>query len=289
MPDGGTLGPRTRNAPEKFVPDDYRVSTISTGWLDTTQGKELSRRRVFYDTVEDIERKLKHASHSIEVYNAKLDRAMKELTVKQGKDNLHWDLMQYWHEASLRKNPDTTAVLQTAEFIALNAQKDMSWKDVLNSKDRDLALAALDKELSSLEKTILTRIKPDDPEYATAIAKATSGRLLLDVKRSGVYKCRGVKQGFKENLTEADGPNFTYYSHVARLASVRTALFRPRRGTRRIALKDISTAFLQSHGYTEGKKYVCFRHPVTKEWMYYSQSGPMHPLRFSSLICYASS
>ena len=40
------------------------------------------------DTVEDIERKLKHASHSIEVYNAKLDRAMKELTVKQGKDNL---------------------------------------------------------------------------------------------------------------------------------------------------------------------------------------------------------
>ncbi len=35
-------------------------------------------------------------------------------------------------------------------------------------------------------------------------------------------------------------------------------------------------AFLQSHGYTEGKKYVCFRHPVTKEWMYYSQSGPIY-------------
>ena len=98
-------------------------------------------------------------------------------------------------------NENIRTHLQAAHYLACIAQKDMSWKEVLNSKDRDLALAALDKELSSLEKTILTRIKPDDPEYATAIAKATSGRLLLDVKRSGLYKCRGVKQGFKENLT----------------------------------------------------------------------------------------
>ena len=70
-----------------------------------------------------------------------------ELTVKRSKDNLHWDLMQYWHDASLRNSVDTTAVLQTAEFIALHAQKDMSWKQVLESKDRDLALEALDKSM----------------------------------------------------------------------------------------------------------------------------------------------
>ena len=42
----------------------------------------------------------------------------------------------------------------------------------------------------------------------------------------------------------ADGPGFNYYSHVAKLMSVRMTFFRPDRGTRRIAAKDVSVAFL---------------------------------------------
>ena len=52
---------------------------------------------------------------------------------------------------------------------------------------------ALDKEFSSLESTILTRIDPDDPEFEKAKELATPGRILLDIKRSGIYKARAVR------------------------------------------------------------------------------------------------
>ena len=55
------------------------------------------------------------------------------------------------------------------------------------------------------------------------------------------------------------------------------AIFRMNRGTRRIAIKDVSTAFLQSDKYPEGTvKYVSFKHPVTLEWQYFRQSGPLY-------------
>ena len=74
--------------------------------------------------------------------------------------------------------------------MAATAQKDMSWKRALASPHRDKAIVALDKELSSLESTILTRIDPDDPEFEKAKELATPGRILLDIKRSGIYKAR---------------------------------------------------------------------------------------------------
>ena len=265
------LGPRTRNMPDMYKPGDTtmerKVSTITTGWLDIVGGQELSKRQTFLNTIEEIEcnrAMLKNLSQGMDEFNAKLDRAIKDLHVK--------------HKVNqTRINADTTAVLQGAEYIALMAQKDMSWKQALQSSGRENALQALDQELTSLQDTILTRITRDHPDWETAIAQATTGRLLLDIKRSGQWKVRGVKQGFKEDRIQADGPCFVYYSHVARLASVRTALFRPRRGTRRLALKDIATAFLQSDSYEDGhKKYVSFQHPVTKEWMYFEQSGPIY-------------
>ena len=105
---------------------------------------------------------------------------------------------------------------------------------------------------------------------------AVTGRILLDVKRSGAFKARGVKQGFKECRATADGPDFNYYSHVAKLQSVhlRTALFREHHHNRRVALKDVATAYLQSISYDGFVKYVCFQHPVTEEWMYFRQHDP---------------
>ena len=78
----------------------------------------------------------------------------------------------------------------------------------------------MDKERKSLLKSILTKLDSSHPNYELAKKKATNGRWLLSVKRSGVYKCRGVKQGFREVLEEADGPGFMYNSHVARFSSV---------------------------------------------------------------------
>jgi hypothetical protein len=75
----------------------------------------------------------------------------------------------------------------------------------------------------------------------------------------------------------ADGPGFNYYSHVAKLMSVRMTFFRPDRGTRRIAAKDVSVAFLQSDEFEEGtKKYICFKWPLTHKWRYFKQSGPIY-------------
>ena len=64
----------------------------------------------------------------------------------------------------------------------------MNWKKALASEHRQPALEALDKELNSLQKTILTEVFAQDPSYETAVLNATPGRLLLDIKRSGKYK-----------------------------------------------------------------------------------------------------
>ena len=166
---------------------------------------------------------------------------------------------------------------QLSYVMAAQAQSDMDWGKVLESADRDLAIAALEKEMESLLSTILTEVPPNDEEFEMACTLATPGRLLLSVKRSGQYKSRGVKQGFKEDTEQADGPNFNYYAHVAKFTSIRMSTFRMHRWDRRIALKDVSTAFLQSNKYPDGTvKYVSFKDPLTKSWKYYRQSGPLY-------------
>ena len=99
---------------------------------------------------------------------------------------------------------DVQAVLQACFMMAMMAQKDMNWKVALEGPNRERAIQAYNDEVRSLESTILTRLHPDDPEYKTAVAKATPGRFLLDEKRSGAYKARGVKQGFKEDKLMTD-------------------------------------------------------------------------------------
>ena len=164
-----------------------------------------------------------------------------------------------------------------AYVMAAHAQNDMNWAEALASDDRDLVIEALENEMESLKSTILTEIQPHDDEFDTARELSTPGRLLLAIKRSGLYKARGVKQGFKEDTELADGPNFNYHAHVAKFNSIRMSTFRPNRGNRRIALKDVSTAFLQSNKYPDGTvKYVSFKDPLTNEWKYYRQSGPLY-------------
>ena len=145
-------------------------------------------------------------------------------------------------------------------------QKKICLGSALAGPHRNSAIEAFDKELSSLEGTILTRLEPGCAEYEKARKESTSGRFLLDIKRSGQMKARGIKQGFKEDNEPAYGFDFNYYSHVAKLTSARTTIFRPNRKGRRMALKDVSTAFLQSLKYPNGLvKYLSMKNPITVE------------------------
>ena len=185
---------------------------------------------------------------------------------------------------------DHEAVNLACLYLAMMADKDMSWEAVLASDDRELAVKALKAEKDSLLSTILVHIDAEHSEHQAAVMGAISGRYLLDLKRAGVWKARGVKQGVKENKESADGPGFVYYAHVAKLASVRMLLSRPNRGSRRIAVKDVRTAFLQSDKFPDDiVKYIKFKDPVTKVVEYYRQTGPIYgeagaPVRWESTI-----
>ena len=181
------------------------------------------------------------------------------------------------NEQAKAKKFDAGLNVLACQILGASSMNDISWKKTLSDPAlREKAVAALDKEKQSLCSTILTKMSMEDADWDIALSKAVSGRFILTIKRNGVVKARGVKQGFKEDKESADGADFNYYSHVARLDSIRTALFRPRRGTRCIATKDVSVAFLQSHGYNGFFKYICFRDPVTGQMEYYRQSGPIY-------------
>ena len=147
------------------------------------------------------------------------------------------------HEIELHAK--CTTFMELCFVLAANTTKDMDWDITLSRPDVDKAIAALQLELHSLESTILTRTHPDNEEFIGAKILATSGRILLDIKRSGLYKARGVKQGFRENKSVVDGPDFNYYAHVAKLVTIISVLCR-------IAVKDVKTAFLHSDPYPEG-------------------------------------
>ena len=184
---------------------------------------------------------------------------------------------------------DHAAIENAAFFIGEGAQKDIKWADALNSSLAEAAIEAYTKEMTSLTDTILKKVDSSHPEWERIRREAVSCRVLLDIKRNGIVKARAVKQGFKEDKATADGQGFNYYSHVAKLASVRTLILRPDRGDRAIGVKDVSTAFLQSHRYEGFTKFVAIKNPVTNEWEYYEQYGPIYgeasaPVRWENTL-----
>jgi hypothetical protein len=161
--------------------------------------------------------------------------------------------------------------------LAYNVTKDIPWPKLLKMHPTE-AIEALDKEIASLEKNILVKLTSEHPEYDVAVKEATPGRFIGDIRRKGMVKARGVKQGFREDIARTDGPDFNYYSHVAKLNTVRSVLMRRNRRERRLAIKDVRTAFLQSNKYPPDapKKYMRFKHPLTGEIMIYRQLAPIY-------------
>ena len=185
---------------------------------------------------------------------------------------------------------DITGLTNLCFALAEQKQKDMSWDLALKGPLRERAIEALYKEFDSLTSTILEEIGPDHPLREEAERLAITGRILLDIKRDQTVKARGVKHGFKEDKATADGIGFNYSAHVAKFKTIRLVAFRPNRGDRRLAIKDVSVAFLQSDKYPEGIiKYICFKWPLTGKWRYFKQSGPIYgeasaPIRWENTL-----
>ena len=77
------------------------------------------------------------------------------------------------HNAASKDGQDVHAHLVAATEMAQTAQKDMYWRKALEDPvHRQNAIKALKDEVDSLEATILTRILPDDPEFADAVKYA---------------------------------------------------------------------------------------------------------------------
>ena len=105
--------------------------------------------------------RLERLTHDFEVYNLKLDRAIKDFQTVSVK-------------------PDVGVHLAAASFLAHHTQKDMDWKrELSNPNTRDGAIRALEAELASLQSTILTKVTPEDPDYDQAFELATTGRIIL--------------------------------------------------------------------------------------------------------------
>jgi hypothetical protein len=176
-------------------------------------------------------------------------------------------------------------------LLADHSQKDMSWQKVLQGPKRGEAIEALHKELNSLCDTILEEILPNHPDRARAEAEAISGRFLLDLRRNQELKARGVKHGFKEDKATADGIGFNYSAHVTRLKTIRLVILRRGRGNRRLAIKDVRVAFLQSDGFPDQVvKFLVFKWPLTGEKRYFRQLGPIYgessaPIRWEDTFC----
>ena len=194
----------------------------------------------------------------------------------------------------IEEDPDKAELyeIKRAYLIAREKNADMDWKQVkTDPKLLEDAIIARDKEINSLLKNILVHLTPESHDYEIAVKSATNCRMILAIKRDGTVKCRLVKQGFRENCSVTDGPDFHYASSVVSLSTVRLILSkRNLTGTTRVSLRDISTAFLQSTPYPEGQwKYCKYRCNITGEWKYYRQISSIYgeksaPMRWQNTL-----
>ena len=164
-------------------------------------------------------------------------------------------------------------------YHAINlAVKDMAWDKALSGPDRPKIEEAYRKEFDALLNTVMKELDEKHPERKAAERYATNCRVLLDIKRSGIYKVRFVIQGFREKLEVIDGPDFNYSSNMSGLSTVRQLFLKPRKPGRAIAQLDVSTAFLQSDMFPEDAppRYLMCKDPITGKRRFFRQYGVIY-------------
>ena len=269
--------------------------------LDTKTGKPregaipLERTRSAQKQVLQAEKE--PAVHQVRKIYALATDKVEEVDDQEYKDYLRENLEDWYTkriDQLIEEDPSKAELyeIKRAYLIAREKNNDMDWRQV--KKDPILweeAIKARDKEINSLLKNILVHLTPESHDYDIAVKTATDCRMILAIKRDGTVKCRLVKQGFRENCSVTDGPDFHYASSVVSLVTVRLILSKRNfTGTTRVSLKDISTAFLQSTPYPEGQwKYCKYRCNITGEWKYYRQISSIYgeksaPMRWQNTL-----
>ena len=116
---------------------------------------------------------------------------------------------------------------------------------------------------------------------------ATDCRVILEYKRSGVFKTRCVIQGFREAFALLDGADFKYASDVAGLAAVRNLVFDPIDPGEDIQISsiDIAQAYLQSDFFpeTDPPRFLKVKDPITGDMRYYRQHGVLYGAKSSGV------
>ena len=179
-----------------------------------------------------------------------------------------------------------SAVASEGEASSI-ALRDLKWGEWLHGQHHDAIVASYHKEFNGLTSTVLEELAPDHADYATAVRRATNCRVILEYKRSGVFKTRCVIQGFREAFALLDGADFKYASDVAGLAAVRNLVFDPIDPGEDIQISsiDIAQAYLQSDFFpeTDPPRFLKVKDPITGDMRYYRQHGVLYGAKSSGV------
>jgi len=193
-------------------------------------------------------------------------------------------LIRQYEDAIMAGKVNPHLILQISQAIAMVVCKDLNWNKFLGSKDDAEVRKAYITEMTTLlhpETGILRELtQADGEEYeeATTKGRATPGRLILTVKRSGTFKCRFVVRGDLEDHEALDGPDYNYYANVVELGTLRNAFFKPGRWYDTISTCDISCAYTQADRFSEDepKRYLKLWDPVLRKIRYFRQLGNLY-------------
>ena len=189
------------------------------------------------------------------------------------------------------------------------AVRSLSFKKYLAGPDKEKVEQAYNKEFGSLFSTILKELHPGDPEYEEARKSATDTTVLLDWKRTGIYKVRVCVRGDTENSEALDGEGFDYSSNVCEIGGIRNLVLHPRRnpfthrsenGVRSrpprgseewleqwgVSSADVSVAYTQAHAFgpEEPPRFLRIRDPVTGKVRYAKCTRPLYGSRASAKL-----
>ena len=173
-------------------------------------------------------------------------------------------------------------------LLAVIAMADLPWDRYLAGPERQQVVEAWERELQALlQLGAIVELVPGTPEWDEAVQSqsTTPCRVLLSLKRDGTWKARCVIRGDLEDKVALDGSDFSYFSNVSRMSTVRLSALRPgrnlpqagRTGHRLISTCDVANAFLQSTPFPESdRRFLSIKSPIDKQVRYYRQLVPIY-------------
>ena len=157
---------------------------------------------------------------------------------------------------------------------------DLSYKLFLDNPDtRQRVITSVEDEFDSLiGKGCLKPMSKEDPDWQECLHNAVGGRCILDIKKSGKFKTRMVKQGIPG--TEPPTPGRDSYTNLARTEDVRLQLSQSddRYEDRVTVIIDIANAYAQGDPWkqSETKRFIRVKHPVTLQVIYFQELIPIY-------------